>query len=263
MLHIPGDGTHRHSPEAVRRRDRFARGGLLTLLRTASPLPPGSRPPLNSSYIPGRAAPSISPGRAARPPLPGHLPRAGIGVKRPVLFPTRFAPNSSGRVARPPLPGHSTHAGIGVKRPILFLTRCAPQYPGRRRADAVIPRPPPDILTDHTTVSGRRQFSALPLHLYTFRPRLLSFVCPVSNPHRRRDFCASLLAASNRVSPHPTAMRPLSSVRPVRAPPDKRPNPRAFCFFEPKTYLCRNAHRQWYLPRTAARSGCADDTCGR
>ena len=93
MLHIPGDGPHRHSPETVRRRDRFARGGLLTLLRTASPLPPGSRPPLNSSYIPGRAAPSISPGRAARPPLPGHLPRAGIGVKRPILFLTRCALN--------------------------------------------------------------------------------------------------------------------------------------------------------------------------
>ncbi len=125
MLHIPGDGPHRHSPETVRRRDRFARGGLLTLLRTASPLPPGSRPPLNSSYIPGRAAPSISPGRAARPPLPGHLPRAGIGVKRPVLFPTRFAPNSSGRAVWPPLPGHLPRTGIGVKRPILFLTRCA------------------------------------------------------------------------------------------------------------------------------------------
>ena len=164
MLHIPGDGPHRHSPEAVRRRDRFARGGLLTLLRTASPLPPGSRPPLNSSYISGRAA---------RPPLPGHLPHAGIGVKRPVLFPTRFAPNSSGRAVWPPLPGHLPRTGIGVNRSMLFLTHCASnisgrasrpslprpfaahrnrcqatrtfpnplrlQHPGRRRADAVIP----------------------------------------------------------------------------------------------------------------------------
>ena len=184
-------------------------------------------------------------------------------MSRDPYFSQPATPPISGRVAQPPLPGHSTHAGIGVKRPVLFLTRCASNIPAGAEPTRLPRRPPPDILTDHTTVNGRRQFSALPLHLAKFRPRLLSFVCPVSNPHRRRALFASLLAASNRVSPHPTAMRPLSSVRPVRAPPDKRPNQRAFCFFEPKTYLCRNAHRQWYLPRTAARSGCADDTCGR